>query len=59
MEALKEGFYEIVPKNISETFDEFELKVRKKIYIYLLKYLNKLLKNQFHYDIFIIINNLL
>jgi len=26
LEALKEGFYEIIPKNINETFDEFELK---------------------------------
>jgi len=31
LKAIKEGFYEIIPKDINETFDEFELKVKKKI----------------------------
>jgi len=34
LEALKEGFYEIIPQNINKIFNEFDLKVLKKKLFY-------------------------
>jgi len=49
MKALKEGFYEIIPRHINKTFNELDIKVKKMKYIFLFKYL----------DIFKILNNII
>ena len=41
LKAIKEGFYEIIPKDINETFDEFELKVKKKYNLFIINILKK------------------
>ena len=43
LEALKQGFYEIIPKDINEVFNELDLKVyiKKNFFLYIIKIIFK------------------